>query len=74
MGLPGRDAGQAEVVGPRIGEMALVDGRPGCITRVIGAINGHWWVETSTAPYGVAQDILHDWGSGRMWRVRPYSG
>lgn len=58
---------------PQMGEMVLMGKRPGCITRVIGAFNGHWWVETSAVPYALVQGILHDSGRTRMWAVRGYA-
>ena len=59
-------------VQPRPGEMILAGQRPGCILRVIGIVNGDWWVETSATPYGVVQGVLHDTGRSRIWAVRPY--
>ena len=58
---------------PQAGEMVLAGKRPGCITRVIGAFNGRWWVETSAAPYALIQGMLHDSGRTRMWMVRPFA-
>ncbi len=65
---------RAALTPPRPGEIALIGGRAGCIIRLIGSVNGHWWVETSAAPYGVVQGVLHDWGRSRMWSIRPYEG
>lgn len=66
------DSWQQIAVVPRPGEMVLAGQRPGCILRVIGIVNGACWVETSSAPYGIVQGILHDTGRSRMWAVRPY--
>jgi hypothetical protein len=55
------------VISPQVREMVLIGLHAGHITRVIGSINGHWWVQTSAAPYGVVQGILHDWGNECLW-------
>ena len=68
------DVLQATPMIPRAGELVLMGGRPGCITRVIGAINGRWWVETSAASHAMVQAALHDSGRTRIWSVRHYSG
>lgn len=59
--------------GPQAGEIVLMGRRPGCITRVIGAINGRWWVETTAARYATVQAVLYDSGRTRIWAIRPYS-
>ena len=59
---------------PQAGEIVVTGQRPGCITRVIGAINGRWWVETTAARYAMVQAVLHDSGHTRIWAVRPHSG
>ena len=61
-------------IAPQLGEIVLMGKRPGCITRVIGIINGCWWVETSAARYGVVQRMLHDTGRTRIWAVQPFTG
>ena len=60
-------------VAPRAGEIVLMGRRPGCVTRVIGAINDRWWVETTVARHALVQGILHDSGRTRIWAVRPWS-
>lgn len=69
-GDPRRDT----VASPQVGEMVLVGQDVGYITRVIGSINGHWWLQTSAVRYGVAQGILHDWGHERLWVADPHDG
>jgi hypothetical protein len=54
--------------------MVLVGEDAGYITRVIGSINGHWWVQTSAVPYGVVQSLLYDWGHERLWAADPHDG
>ena len=60
------------MVAPRVGEMVLMGRTPGCVTRVIGALNGHWWVETSAAARAVVQASVYDSGRTRIWAVRAY--
>jgi hypothetical protein len=67
------DTWQITPAAPQAGEVVLLGRRPGCITRVIGAINGRWWVETTAARYAMVQRILYDSGRTRIWAVRPYS-
>ncbi len=57
---------------PRVGEMVLMGRTPGCITRVIGAFNGHWWVETSATSRALVQAIVYNSGRTRIWAVRAY--
>jgi hypothetical protein len=54
--------------------MVLVGEDAGYITRVIGSVNGHWWVQTSAVPYGVVQGLLYDWGHERLWAADPHDG